>query len=130
MVIYAYHFEAVQTVLKHRSYTQLIHVPLTESRFPLSYNLFRTTNHSTYTKYLSILVALFFINNMYVNPQLANYIHTRSLSASICRIWPDFRLHWWSSSCEHIYFKLRQFVLTIIREIVQALHILHINLAI
>jgi len=24
---------------------------------------------------------------MYVNPQLANCIHTRSLSASICRIW-------------------------------------------
>jgi len=31
---------------------------------------------------------------MYVNSQLANYIHTRSLSASICRIWPDFGLQW------------------------------------
>jgi len=29
---------------------------------------------------------------MYVNPQLANYIHTKSLSASICRIWPNFGL--------------------------------------
>jgi len=26
---------------------------------------------------------LFLINNMYLNPQLANYIHTRSLSASV-----------------------------------------------
>jgi len=43
---------------------------------------------------------------MYVNPQLANYIHTMSLSASICRIWPDFGLHWWPSSCEHIYFRI------------------------
>jgi len=33
---------------------------------------------------LSILIVLCLINNMYVNPQLANYIHTRSLSASIC----------------------------------------------
>jgi len=43
---------------------------------------------------------------MYVNPQLANYIHTRSLLASICRIWPDFGLHWWPSSCEYIYFQI------------------------
>jgi len=43
---------------------------------------------------------------MYVNLQLANYIHIRSLSASICRIWPDFGLHWWPSSCEHIYFQI------------------------
>ena len=57
---------------------------------------------------LSIFVVLFFINNMYVNPQLANYIHTRSLSASICWIWPDFGLHWWPSSCEHIYFQIER----------------------
>jgi len=38
---------------------------------------------------------LLLINSMYVNPQLANYLHTRSLSASICRIWPYFGLHWW-----------------------------------
>jgi len=43
---------------------------------------------------------------MYVNPQLAYYIHTRSLSASICRIWPDFGLHSWPLSCEHIYFQI------------------------
>jgi len=43
---------------------------------------------------------------MYVNPQLANYIHTRSLSASIYRTWPDVGLHWWTSSCEHIYFQV------------------------
>jgi len=43
---------------------------------------------------------------MYVNPQLANYIHTRSVSASICWTWPDFGLHWWPSSCEHIYFQI------------------------
>jgi len=45
----------------------------------------------------------FLINYIYVNSQLANYIHTRSLSVSICRIWPDFDLYWWPSSCEHIY---------------------------
>jgi len=39
---------------------------------------------------------------MYVNTQMANYIHTRSLSASICRIWPGIGLCWWPSSCEHI----------------------------
>jgi len=49
---------------------------------------------------------LLLINSMYVNPQLANYLHTRSLSASICRIWPDFDLHWWPSSCAHIYFQI------------------------
>jgi len=43
---------------------------------------------------------------MYVNPQLANYIHTWSLSATTCRIWPDFGLHWWPSSCEDIYFQI------------------------
>jgi len=40
---------------------------------------------------------------MYVNLQLANYINTRSLSASWC---PIFGLHWWPSSCEHIYFQI------------------------
>jgi len=43
---------------------------------------------------------------MYVGPQLAKYIQTRSLSASICRIWPDFGMHWWPSSCEHKYFQI------------------------
>ena len=74
-------------------------------------------------------VVLFLINNMYVNPQLANYINTRSLIVSqhmsnLTLVCPG------GLQVVNTYiFTLRQFVLTIIREIVQALHILHIKLA-
>ena len=76
-----------------------------------------------------MLVVLFLINNMYVNPQLANYINTRSLIVSqhmsnLTLVCPGGR-----QVVNTYIFTLRQFVLTIIREIVQALHILHIKLA-
>jgi len=51
---------------------------------------------------------LFLINNMYVSPQLANYIHTRSLSASICRIWPDLVCTGGRQVVNTYIFKLRQ----------------------
>ena len=76
-----------------------------------------------------MLVVLFFINNMYVNPQIANYINTRSLIVSqhmsnLTLVCPGGR-----QVVNTYIFTLRQFVLTILREIVQALHILHIKLA-
>ena len=61
---------------------------------------------------------LFLINNMYVNPQLANCIHTRSLSASNCRNSDQTLVCTGGRQVVNTYiFKLRQFVLIINNQI-------------